>query len=246
MSTARKVIYCFCICCITISVSWGQDQIVQKLIQGKKYFWEAKFENSMTYLKQVVESNTKNKEYLFEAYLYMGFVLTRQDAHFSKVKSAFEQAIKVDPRRKLDELIIPPDLAERFNNIRNQLVGCLYVTTEPLDTEIMGVQGDSITFIERTPALICDLATKQLQILFTKRGFEEHIRSVQLKVGSVDTLFVTLNPTFPQKSHGTKLWSWVARGGIVISAAAVLYKTVIQSGGDETEKLPGPPSRPTP
>ncbi|MFQ5823918.1 MAG: hypothetical protein ACE5JB_07680 [bacterium] len=248
MGAIKKILYCIFISWLTTSVSLGQDQALQNLIQGKKYFWEAKFEESMASLKAVLDISTTNKDYLFEAHLYMGFVLARQNANKKKINAAFEQAIKIDPKRRLDELVIPPDLSEMFNKVRNQLVGCIYVNTDPLGAEVMGVQGDSILFIETTPILLCELTTKEYQILIAKNGFEEHLMPFHVTSGGMDTLFVTLNPIIGKKSGGTKLWTWVARGGIVASAAAaaLLFKTVLVKDKNEIEDLPSPPERPTP
>ncbi len=245
----KKIVYWVCISLLTISVCWGQEQVLDNLILGKKLFWEAKFEESISHLKKVVESNTKNKEYLFEAYLYMGFSLARQNAHQAKIDSTFEQAIKIDPKRNLDELVIPPDLAEEFHNVRDKLVGCAYVNSEPIGAELMGVRGNNILFIETTPAHICELSAT-FQLHFSKQGYDGYVIPVKLKPGMVDTLFVKLNPLITQKSRGTKLWPWIG-GGIVVSTAAVLFKTVIGGGGGngggvELEDLPGPPDRPTP
>jgi hypothetical protein len=246
MEAIRRITYCFWFIGLTMSVSWGQDQVQQKLIQGKNYFWEAKFEESMASLIEVAESNTTNKEYLFEAYLYMGFVLMRQDADSSAVSAAFAQAIEIDPKGKVDESVIPPDLAEKFNNVRNQMVGCIYVISEPLGSEIMGLQGENLIFVETTPALICDLVTKGFQILLTKQGFEEQVVSIRFRAGKVDTVLVTLDPVITKASGGKKLWPWVAGGGIVVSTAAILLKSLSKGGGNGIEELPGPPDRPTP
>ncbi|NIR52393.1 hypothetical protein GWO43_27545, partial [candidate division KSB1 bacterium] len=187
-------------------------------------------------------------EYLFEAYLYMGFVLTRQNAPLYEVNAAFEQAVKMDPKRQLDELVIPPDLTEKFNAVRDQLVGCLYVTTEPIDANLMVVQNDSIVFNMATPTVLCELVNRNYQLLLTKEDYEEQFMPLNLTAGTTDTLFVTLKPSLSsskQKKGKKSAWGWVARGGIVAAAAAVLYKTVVEGGDENLEELPAPPDRPS-
>ncbi|MFQ5602194.1 MAG: hypothetical protein ACE5HS_02885 [bacterium] len=223
---------------------WGQDKALPQLINGKKFFWEAKFDQSMQALKEVIGIQDAKTEYLFEAYLYMGFVLTRQNAASSEVDAAFEQAVKLDPKRKLDELVIPPDLSERFNRIRRQHVGCVYVTSDPEDIEFVVVQDDSVLYSEFTPILICELMNKKFQLLIIEEDYEEKYMPLTVSSGKVDTLYLSLTPAYTEKKSGKKMWTWFARGGILATAAAVLYKTVIASKGAEVETLPGPPVRP--
>lgn len=232
---------------LTATPGMGQDQALQQLIRGKKFFWEAKFDESLQALKQVTAIEDAKREYLFEAYLYTGFVLLRQNAPGSEVRAVFTEAINLDPKRKLDEMVIPPDLTDSFYGVRNQLVGCLYIISEPDDVDIVGVEGDSILFDETTPILICDLVDKEYQLLLTEEGYEQQFIPLELTAGLTDTLFVTLTPTYAQKSGGKKGLKWIVRGGILATAGAVLYKTVIESsgeGGSAGEELPAPPARP--
>ncbi len=231
-------------CVLIITPAWGQDTALQLLIQGKKAFWEAKFDQANTSLKKIIGIQDAKTEYLYEAYLYLGFVLTRQNASGLEVNAAFEQAIKLDPQRKLDELIIPPDLAERFNRVRDKLVGCLYIDSTPSDAEFVVVYEDSVLYNKFTPVLICELTKKNYQILITEEDFEEQYLPMHLTPGKVDTLFVTLKPSLVEKKKGKKLWAWVTRGGIVAAASLIIYKTVL-SGKENVDNLPGPPTRPS-
>lgn len=244
MGVINKVFYFCLLNFLVISVSWGQDQALQKLNQGKNYFWEAKFDSAMVSLTEVINMTSVSRNNLFEAYLYLGFVLARQYAPKNEIRSAFEQAIKLDPKRKIDELVIPPDLAEMFNQVRNQLVGCIYVTSKPLGAEVLGLQEENIVFIETTPTVLCGIINREYQILFTKYGFEEKIMTVHYKPGIIDSLFVTLIPRMVQKSQGTKWWPWVTGGGALATAAAILFKTVFVKGNTQIEDLPKPPARP--
>jgi len=231
----------------TATAGFGQDRALQHLIQGKKLFWEAKFDQALGALRQAVGVRDAKTEYLFEAYLYMGFVLTRQGAPNSDIDAAFEQAIKLDPSRELDEMLIPPDLTERFNAVRDELVGCLYVVTDPPDLNLVVVQNDSVLYRETAPATICDLVSRDYQLLFTKEGYEQQLIPLDLEAGIVDTLRVTLELSLQTDKGGTGLLGWLARGGVAVAAAAVIYKTVLEGGADSNlRELPAPPDRPTP
>ncbi len=246
MNTITKILSCaFLGFLVFTSVTFGQDKALQQLIQGKKMFWEARFDQASSHLKEVIGIPGAKTEYLFEAYLYLGFVLMRQNAPGSEVNAAFEQAVKIDPKRRLDELVIPPDLTSRFDSVRNRLVGCLYIQSEPPDAKLVVLYEDSVIYNFTTPSVLCELLTKNYQILLTKDGYEQQFLPLQLTGGKMDTLSVTLHSTSTeQKKGGKRAWIWVARGGIVTTAAAVLYKTVLSGGGDNLENLPAPPSRP--
>lgn len=226
------------------NVAQAQDQALQNLIQGKKFFWEAKFDRALTALRQVTQIPDAKREYLFEAFLYTGFVLLRQDAPLAEANSVFRQAINLDPRRRLDEMVIPPDLSEPFYDVRNQMVGCMYVITEPEEVDIVGVMGDSVLFDETTPLLVCDLVTSNYQLLLSESGYEQEFIPLQLTAGKTDTVRVSLKQGFAQKGGGGGKKSgmkWLIRGGVVAAAGLVIYTTV--SGG-ESDALPGPPSHP--
>lgn len=222
----------------------AQDVALQSLIQGKKFFWEAKFDRAINALRRVTQVKDAKREYLFEAHLYSGFVLLRQDAPSSEVRSVFTKAVNLDPRRKLDEMVIPPDLSEPFYEVRDKLVGCLYITSEPEEVDLVGVKGDSVLFDETTPLLVCDLVNQDYQLLLTEKGYEQQFIPLNLKAGKTDTLHVQLEASFAQKGGGSKKKGikWAIRGGVVVAAGAVLYSTL--SGGDSGD-LPGPPSHPS-
>lgn len=223
-----------------------QDQALQKLIQGKKAFWEARFDRATSLLKQVIQTEDVAKEYLFEAYLYTGFVLMRQNTSKAEINANFEKAIRLNVNRKLDEMVIPPDLTQQFNGVRDRLVGCLYVMSEPPEVNLIGVFGDSILFEDETPLLICEVVDRKYQLLFTAEGYEEEFMTLDIRAGQTDTLSLSLVPSRPQRAGMKNMWRWVIRGGIVATAGAVLYKTVIESSGNETGVLSAPPARPDP
>ncbi len=221
--------------------AYPQDQALQNLIHGKKFFWEAKFDQALTSLKAVTEIESARPEYLFEAYLYTGFVLLRQSAPMSEVRSVFTEAIELNPRRKPDEMVIPPDLTEPFYDVRNEIVGCLYIVTVPEGAHVVGVLGDSLLFEDTAPVTVCDVVTRDYQLLISERGYEQTFLPLALTAGKTDTLAVILHPA---RSGGGKknAAKWMIRGGLAVGVGAILYKAVLESKG---ETLPGPPAHPS-
>ena len=183
---------------------------------------------------------------LFDAYLHLGFVLTRHNAAEREIASAFEQAVRANPRMELDETVIPPDLSERFNEVRNRLVGCLYVTSEHANVNIIAIKNGTVLYNKNTPTLICELVDESYYLMFTERGFEEQLYQLHLTAGATDTLSVRLAQNILMGQSGGVKWKWLAGGGIVAGAAAVLYTTVLNKGegGDGSNALPFPPVRP--
>lgn len=231
------------------SSSFAQGNVQQKLDDGKKFFWQARFEQAVTTLTQVTTMENATREQLFEAYLHLGFALTRRNAPSSEVDPVFEQAVRSDPQKELNEAFFPPDLTRRFHDIRNKLVGCVLVVCDHPDVDIIAVKKDSILFTQTTPALLCDLPEQSYDIVITEQGYQEEFRPISFAAGVTDTLYIELTPNALQiqADSGGGGWKWLAGGGILAGAAAILYTTVIDKGGEEssgTQTLPAPPVRP--
>ncbi len=229
------------------SLAFSQGQALQSLINGKKAFWEAKFSRALSSLNKVISEQNVKDEYLFEAHLYIGFILVRQNATNSEINASFEKAVRLQPIRELDEMIIPPDLIEQFNKVRNSLVGCLYIESYPPEVNIVGVNADSILFTETTPYTICDLTKNDYQLLISELGYQEEFMPIKLVAGKVDTLMIQLIPIL-EKGKKKKTLKWVLGGSALVAGSAILYSTVLSGGGDggtgTGESLPGPPIRP--
>jgi hypothetical protein len=247
MTTTKKMLRWLFVGCLTVSVSWSQEQNLQTPAQEKKPFREAGTDS--------VQEAFKND--LFESYVLLGVLMVKLNAPYAEIASAFEEAIKLYPNKKPDEKILPPESAEIFYRTRDRLVGCIFVASKPGGAEMRCVQADSAVFIATTPTLFCDLAAKP-QIVIAKEGFEEYLTTVQLSPGRVDTLFVELKPsispktptsTARKKSKGVLWWSLVTAGAALAITSSVLYQTVFdddkkKNGIEELEDLPKPPDRP--
>ena len=247
MSTTKKLKFMVILGCFLITApGLAQEEAIQKLNKGKRYFWEARFDQAIAYLKEVTEMPNVSNRVLFDAYLHLGFVLTRHNATEGEITSAFEQAVRANPRMELDETVIPPDLSERFNEVRNRLVGCLYITSEHPKVNMIAIKNGRVLYNKNTPTLICELVDESYQLIFTERGFEEQLYQLHLTAGATDTLSVKLAQNILIGQSGGGKWKWLAGGGIVAGAAAVLYTTVLNKGegGDGSNALPVPPVHP--
>ncbi len=235
-------------CFLITAPGLAQEVAIQKLNEGKRYFWEARFDKAIEYLKEVTEMPNVSNRVLFDAYLHLGFVLTRNNATEQEITPAFERAVRANPRMQLDESVIPPDLSERFNEVRDRLVGCLYITSEHENVNIVAIKDGTVLYNKKTPTTICEVEDESYQLIFTEIGFEEQFYQLQLTAGITDTLSIKLaqNILIGRRGGGGK-WKWLAGGGVLAGAAAVLYTTVLskgEGGGDVSNVLPVPPVRP--
>lgn len=249
MMSSKTIKYSILLAIFVATSAFAQDTAVEKLNKGKRYFWEARFDQAVASLTEVTQMQNISSKLRFDAYLHLGFVLTRQDAPNSEIDAAFEQAVRSNPEIQLDETVIPPDLSERFNSVRDQMVGCVYVTADHPDVNIIAVKGDTILFSDTSPTKICNLAGQTYQLFLTERGYKEEFKLVTFTAGVTDTLFVTLTPkVLVEVGGGSGTWKWVAGGGILAGAVAVLYTTVLSKGdeGGGSTALPVPPVRPVP
>jgi len=133
--------------------------------------------------------------------------------------------------------------------LRDLQVGCVFVTSEPLQAKIRGVQDDRLVFTEITPILLCDRAVKAYQIVFTQEGYKERRVSVKPKPGRVDTLGAILEPIISQKRGSGKGWRWLWSGitaAGVVAVAALIFKPDDEKNENPTADLPNPPDRPAP
>ena len=248
MNTSKKLKLVILLGCFLITApGFTQDEAVRKLNEGKKFFWEARFDKAIAYLKEVTEMENVSDRVLFDAYLHLGFVLTRHNATEGEIASAFEQAVRANPRMELDETVIPPDLSERFNEVRERLVGCLYITSKHENVNIIAIKNGRVLYNKSTPTLICELEDESYQLIFTERGFEQKFYQMQVTAGTTDTLFVKLAQSILIGQSGGGKWKWLAGGGVLAGAAAVLYTTVLNKGegSDGSNALPFPPDRPS-
>jgi hypothetical protein len=254
LMNSRQKLIAIIVMVSSFSLAWesqAQDKALQQLINGKKFFWEARFDDARKALEGVLAIETAKNEYRRDAQIFLGFVLMRQAAGKSIYDKHFEAAIRIDQEYVLDPRRYPPDLLDAFNGVKSRLIGCLYVEVTPEDGEIVGVKGDSILFRQPGPLDFCGLANgDEYELLITRDGYSQELVTLHLKPGITDTLRVTMTLLHSREKGGIA-WPWVFRSTIVAGAAAIVYTTILakdDSGvGPEPPGgtlLPEPPARP--
>lgn len=218
----------------------AQDKALQQLINGKKFFWEAKFDDARKSLENVLEIETAKSEYRRDAHIFLAFVLMRQGQRRAVFDRDFEAAVKLDHEYELDPKRYPPDLLEAFDRVKRNLIGCLYMEVVPEDAEIVGVKGDSILFRQTGPLDFCGLANgEEYELLVTRDGYSQELVTLKMKPGMTDSVRVTMT-LLHNREKGGIVWPWVFRSAIVGGAAAIVYTTVL-SKDDEPGGIPEPP-----
>jgi len=223
---------------------YAQEKAQQKVLEGVQLFWNAKFDEAIEVLREAITLNTLHQDELFSAYLYMGFSLVRLGGQSEAVDQTFRQAVKANPRLKLDSFKIPPDLLNRFEQLRKSMIGSVYITSNPTGAEVIGYTREKeIKFQGETPFLFDDLLVETYDILILKKDYQEKIWRVNLLPAVVDSFDITLR--INEKPFYKKWWTW-AGGGVVIASIITIVSTKESSKTQvmHSSDLPMPPDHP--
>ena len=223
---------------------YAQDKAQQKVLEGVQLFWNAKFDEAIEVLQEAITLNMLHQNELFSAYLYLGFSLVRLGGQTEVIDQTFRQAIKANPLLKLDSFKIPPDLLNRFEKLRNSMIGYVYITSNPTDAEVIGYnQEKEIKFQGKTPFFSEDLLVETYDILILKKDYQEKILRVNLLPAVLDSFNITLRMN--EKPFYKKWWTW-AGGGVVIASIIAIISTSesAKTQAMNSSDLPMPPDRP--
>lgn len=210
------------------------------LKQGIEYFYVARFDEAILTLRQAIKAGGLNKTELFDAYVHIGFSLIRSNGQGMLIDQAFAQAIKIDPARNLNSLKVPPDLIQRFDEVRGKIVGGLVVIVRPSEASVLMLQPDyNVELAGIAPAIFNDLLIGEYNLLISKSNYQTALKTTMLKPGKVDTMYVILNEK--PKPFYRQWWAWGS--GLAIASAAVTYFAL---AGKEAEPPASPKELPPP
>lgn len=244
-SKSRLVLLVIMLLFVTIA-AFGQEQpeevAISKLRQGIDLFYMAKFESAVRFLREVLLEGTLSKSERFDAYVYIGFSLIRQNEAPELVDKSFIEALNADPQKSLNRFKIPPDLLARFELVKANTMGGIVLQSDPPDAAALLVNTDyDVELFEITPVVFDNLLVGEYDLLVAKNTFKQQVTSVVIRPGVVDTLLITL--VKKPKPIYKRWWTW--GGGLAIATALA----IATSGGGEGEPpessdLPPPPKRP--
>ena len=181
-------------------------------------FYAARFDQATTILMEVIEEKDLNKVDLFHAYLYLAFSLVRNNAPEEAIAMAFEGCVRLDPSYALDTNTIPPDLINRFEKIRAEMVGGLYVVSNPREASVLGAHTETnLTIMGKTPVLFERRLAGEYNLLLSKESYRDYYMNAIITSSHIDTLYLTLEKEV--KPVHKRWWPWA--GGIVVLAALV-------------------------
>ncbi len=187
--------------------------------KGVDLFYEARFAEASAVLQEAIASGRLTGQGRFDAYLFLGFAILRGGGPPEAAEIAFEACVRTDPARTLDPAKIPPDLVERFERVRKNMLGKLYVVSNPREAGVFGMQAESgRQIVGRTPVLFEDLLLGTYQLRVTKEGYGQEIVVAEVTPGVIDTLYVDLREAGPKASTRR----WIVGGALVVSLVAVL------------------------
>ena len=226
----------------------SQEQIDEdastKLKQGIDLFYMAKFESALNLLQESVNSEILENSEKFDAYLYIGFSLIRLNQDPQLIDDTFLKAVNADPKRILDHLKFPPDLVKRFENVRANTLGGLYINSTPADATSLLVNEDyNSKLLGITPYTYENVLIGEYELLITKKSFKDKVIDITIYPGKIDTINVDL---VEKTTPIYKAW-WAWGGSIVIATTvAILASSRDETPPSENSDLPGPPQRPKP
>jgi hypothetical protein len=169
----------------------GQDTDLRQIMHGKRLFWEAQFGQARAVLEKVLSSKDLKPAYRYDSHLILAFTLIRSGEPEALARPHFEAAIKLDLEKKPDPAKYPPDLVADYQQIYDQLVGCVYIDSDP-KSDFLIVEGDSIHAKLKTPFRICELVQNNYQLLFSKDGYDKQLLPMPIKAGRTDTVMIKL------------------------------------------------------
>jgi len=226
------------------NTAFSQKKAQQRVLEGVSLFWEAKFEDAIEVLQEAIAHNALSKDELFSAHLYIGFSLLRLDGQPELIKQTFRQAVKANPQLKLDSFKIPPDLLNKFEEVRKGMICSFYITSDPIGAEIIGLSPEKeIKFKGLTPHFFEDLLVGTYDVIILKKEYQQKMWRASLSPAVVDTLDITLE--LKKKSFFKKWLPWVAGGGVVAaSVVAIVSSKESSKTKPGLQDLPMPPDRP--
>ncbi|MGQ9560557.1 MAG: PEGA domain-containing protein [Candidatus Oleimicrobiaceae bacterium] len=194
--------------------------------KGIDLFYEARFAEASAVLQEAIAGGRLHGQGRFEAYLFLGFAILRGGGPPEAAEIAFEACVRTDPARTLDPAKVPPDLVERFERVRKNMVGKLYVVSNPREAGVFGLQAESgRQIVGRTPVLFEDLLLGTYELRVTKEGYGQEIVVAEVSPGVIDTLYVDLREAGPKASTRR----WIVGAALAVSLATVLV-ILIQRG----------------
>ncbi|MBN1480433.1 PEGA domain-containing protein [candidate division KSB1 bacterium] len=213
--------------CCWMSLAFCQNISHETVNRGIEAFFMANFDQAIQILQSAIIDHMLSEEERFYAHLYTGFSHIRQGDDFEIARSHFQQAITLDPRKDLDRTIIPPDLCDAYDAVRNSTLGCLFITSEPHNATVMLIEPKKNQIErQRTPAIYAHLPEKSYQILVTHEGYEIFSSRIEVLAGVSDTMHVTLTPK--RKSLLGRYWPY----GAGVLALSAVFVAVTGGSGD--------------
>ncbi|MBN2011654.1 PEGA domain-containing protein [candidate division KSB1 bacterium] len=214
------------------------------VMEGVQLFWKADFDKAIAELQNTITNNALSRDDIFSAYVYIGFSHARAGHSSELIENAFRKAVEINPTLKLDTGKIPPDLVKRFDGVRNEMIGSVYITSVPENATIIVYDSrNRVQYQGNTPQLVAPLLTGIYDIRLNKKGYLETPWTATVFPSTTDTIRVTL-----QQKHMPfykKWWTWTAAGGIALASAyAILSEEDTASEQPGNTDLPVPPNRP--
>ncbi len=213
-----------------------------RVIDGVRAFYMADFQGARAMLQEALLTSRLSAEDFFTAHVYIGFSYMREEIEPETARLHIVRAIQSAPEVELDQTRIPPDLYDRYLEIRRTLIGTLKVTTMPADaTALLVVANRGRAMTLRTPAVFENLLEGTYNLLITRTGFKSHSAEVTVVADQEQMLEVQLEER--RLSFLQKYWPYGA-GALAATAGVAAILSVRGGEKPKPSTLPTPPDHP--
>ncbi len=238
----RVVLFCM----LFAAAASAQDIRNMDVIEGIKAFYMADFEGARRILQNALINDRLEDDDLFAAHVYIAFSYMREEIQPETARLHIVRAITSAPQVELDQEKIPPDLYEQYMQVRESLVGTIFVETDPDSAAVLLLEPTKGLVMNRTsPVVFGNLLQGNYQIVLSKDKYASKTVDVQLSPGAQDTVSAVL---LEKRTSFFKKYWYVGAGAV--ATTALIY--AVTRGGDDgssnpptpIDDLPGPPDRP--
>jgi hypothetical protein len=235
------IIFFYGIVGFTVNDLFSQTISNQGLQEGVQLFYQANFEEAIKVLNNTIESENLSQSDLFLSYVFLSFALIRGRADLDLANYNFQKAVKTAPKNRLDPQKIPPDLFRNFEEIRQGLLGSLFIDSNPRSAYISVYRDGRKILQDITPVQMNQLITGRYVILISKESFEHQQLITEVTHSKINTLRVTLNKL--KKPFYRKTW-FLAVGSSAILTSVYAIISSSSSKSTRSADLPTPPKHP--
>jgi len=225
----------------TVSIAQNNESISATIQTGMRAFYAARFDDAITILVPTLQKKEISVDEQYLANLYIAFSLIRKGENDLLVARYLKSAIELHPYQVPDRQRIPPDLIERYEHTRSNILGSLLVYYQPIEAQVIlmdphyGPQAN-----DGFPARFDHLPPGEYEVIVSLSGYKNRLQRVLITAGQQDSLEIELTLT----ARNWKKWGTWAGGAVLFSAVLISQLLGSEEEPVPAGVLPEPPGHP--